>query len=386
MRAQPRRRVWVVLGAIGVVVGLGLAVWAFLPESPERLRERAEAESKAGNWAAAVEHWRAVNRTKLARGRTYLAEARACLALNRASQVERALRQAIAADPSDPEPLRLLLELLRVEDRIEEVQQLAWEGYAAVPASSRRGVLRDLTLALLAELPEDRARPMLDRWVAGDPDDVDAQVARLRRIAGAPRSGDPGQDERIATLTGILARDPNHLGAREALVAALADAGEPDRGRQALDAWPSVARDDLRYLRLRGLWDLDYDQQPARAVEAFERVLSVMPHDWKTRYRQARALARLGRSDDARRAAESVGRLRESLEPMTLGPRLGADFARPDDPRSLADLADLCARAGLTRLSDAWRRESVAPPAGPDPLDSGFLGPPSSLPVRPSPR
>jgi tetratricopeptide (TPR) repeat protein len=334
--------------------------WALSPEDPARLRARAEAEARAGDWPAALEHWRAVNRTGLARGRTHLAEARAGLELNRAAQAEQALRRAADADAADPETWRFWLELLRVEDRAAEAWRVGWSAYAAVPPPARRGVLLDLTLALLSDLPDDMARGMLGRWSAADPADVDAQVALLARMAELPRSGDPPRAERIARLKAVLDRDPNHLGAREALTVALADAGEPDRGRGVLDAWPAAAR-DARYWRLRGRWELDYDHQPARAVASFRRALADLPHDWKTHYRQARALQILGRTGEARAAAAAVGRIREVIEPAALGPRLGADLAHLDDARSLLDLADLCARTGLTRLADAWRLEAAAP-------------------------
>ncbi len=365
------------------VASLALVIWALSSEKPERLRDQAEAATRAGDWASALKDWRRVNQTRLARGRTHLAEARACLALDRAGEAENALQRAIAADPSDPEPWRLLLELLRVEDRTEEAQRLGWEGYAEVSPAARRGLLRDLTLALLADLPEDLARSMLDRWTTADPADIHAQVARLKRIAAMPRQGDPDRDTQIATLSELVERNPRQLAAREALVSALAEAGEPDRGRQILDTWPADARDSSLYARLQGRWDLDYDHQPARAITAFERVLAVMPQDWKTRYRLARALQTLGRHDEARQAAEAVSRLREHLDPSTLGPRLGAALARLDDPRSLSDLVKLCDQANLSRLAEAWRREATAPSApsqsAEDPA-SGIL----EFPVMPS--
>src|SRR6185312_14854263 len=112
------------------------------------------------------------------------------------------------------------------------------------------------------------------------------------------------RESRIATLASLIERNPQHLGVREALVLALADAGEVERGRAVLDAWPAgTARDDLRYLRLRGRWDLDYDQQPERAVEVFRRVLAELSNDWKTYYRLSRALRALGRTDEAVQAA-----------------------------------------------------------------------------------
>ncbi len=355
--ATPGRRVWpwLVGGLVLIVVGVGL--WTLAPESPSHLHARAEAASKARDWPEALKLWRAVNRTPLARSRTYLAEEEACIALDLAGQAERALRRAIAADPSEPRAWRLLLQLVRVEERAWEARRLGEKAYAAAVPSSRPEVLRDATLALLADLPDDQARGALDRWTSADPSDLDARVAKLRRIAMEPRDGDPDRSARIALLTDVLKREPGHIAAREALVEALADAGEPDQGRQVLDAWPQDARDGC-YWRLLGRWRLDYDHDPAGAVELFERALAEFPHDWRTYYRLARALRSLGRTDEAKRAAETVGRLRETLDPATLGPRLSADLGQLDNPTSCRDLADLCAHVGLTRLADAWRQEA----------------------------
>jgi thioredoxin-like negative regulator of GroEL len=178
-------------------------------------------------------------------------------------------------------------------------------------------------------------------------------------MAAMPRGDDPDRASRITELTSLLARAPGDLPTREALIIALADAGEPDRGRVVLDAWPKTAR-DARYWRLRGRWDLDYDHLPEPASQAFARALADLPQDWKTRFRLARALHALGREDDSRREAEAVGRIREALEAESLGPRLSSDLDRTDDPVALRDLAGLCARAGLTHLADAWRREADA--------------------------
>ena len=232
-------------------------------------------------------------------------------------------------------------------------------------------MLKAATLALLAEAPDDLARETLRRWIDADPADVDARIALFRRIAPMPRLGDPDVAARAAALEALLARDPGHVDAREALVAALADAGDPARGRAILDAWPAGDR-DARYSRLDGRWDLDYDRRPARAVASFRRALAELPHDWRTRAHLARALRTLGRAAEARREAEAVARLREALDPEPLGRRLAADFDRLDDPGSRLDLADLCARVGLDRLADAWRSE----PPGPTPaLPPGPISP-----------
>ncbi|HEY2158356.1 MAG TPA: tetratricopeptide repeat protein [Isosphaeraceae bacterium] len=352
---------------IASIVAIALGLWWLVPPGPETLRARAERAEVAKDWPKALDAWRAVNKTPATRARSWLGEARAALALDLAGQAESALVRATEADPADPEPWRLLLDILRTEGRTTEAQRVGWSAYAAVTPESRRSILRELTLALLLpddildDLPDDRSRARLERWAAADPSDANASVPYHRRIAAAPRPGDPGLDAWIAALMSILDRDPAQVPAREALVVALDERGEPDRGRAVLEAWPSSAR-DARYDRLLGRWALDHDRDPARAVAALERAAAELPQDWKARARLARAYHAANRPTDAAREAARFAMLRELLDPATLVPRLASDLARPDDPRARDDLIDLCTRAGLDRLADAWRREGSAAP------------------------
>ena len=358
--ARPRVRTIAALAAVVFVAFLGSAAW-WRSTTLSRTLARAEAASRAGDHVTALEAWRAVNATSQARSASLLAEAHAALALGRAGEADGALARAAEADPTNSEPWRYRLERFRVLDLPLAALDVGWAAYAAVPSTARRGVLRDLTLALIADLPEDLARPTLARWADANPNlpDLDARVALLRRFSSMPREGDPDRATRIAELTALLASHPEHVAAREALVSDLADAGEPERGRALLDAWPKPLR-DARYERLRGRWEIDYDHQPSLAVSAFQAAIESLPHDWKTRVRLSRSLHSLGRQPEARQEAETVSRIRETLDPVKLGPRLAADLDRLDAPKSLLDLADLCARAGLARLSEAWRREAVS--------------------------
>ncbi len=291
-----------------------------------------------------------------------LAEARALLAEGKAAEAEKALARAIAAEPSDPDPWLLRLEVLRVEDRPLEAQAEGWKAYEAVPERARRNILKAMTLALLAEPPDSIARSALARWSRSDPNDLDARVALLRRIAAAPHPGDPDRPARIAELDAIVHARPTDAPAREALALALIDAGQPDRGRTVLETWPDAVR-DARFDRLRGRWDLEFDHKPELAAEELGRALQSLPQDWRTRSRLARALKAAGRDAEARQAADSAERLREALDPIPLGRRLDEALARLDEPAARLDLADLCARVGLDRLARAWERD--ARPKGP---------------------
>lgn len=365
------------LGGLGLV---GLVVWALgRSEPPMQTRLRADAAAQRQDWPEAERLWAAVNRTDAADARSFLGEARAALALGRAAVAERALRASLQRDPAAPEPWLILLELLRLEDRGVEALSLGLQAYDAVPAEHRRALLRALTLALLADAPDELARTTLERWIAADPDDLDARAALDRRRTDHPRSTDPDLSSRVADLEARLARQPDHLNGREALILALAEQGQPARGRELLDGWPESGR-DARYDRLRGRWALEYDHDDATAVEALGRALLALPHDWKTAYRRARALQRLGQVDAARTAAATVARLRETLDPARLGPRLDADLAKLDTPEAPLDLARLCDELGLAPLAAAWRRDAAEPTAA-----SGSPAPSDLRPTLPGP-
>jgi tetratricopeptide (TPR) repeat protein len=350
---------WLRLGTGGLALLILILLysrWQLL-QSPARLKTRALAAARSGDWATALKAWRAFNATVYAQATTHLSEARACLALGLAAQAERSLLSATTADPTDPEAWRLLLQIYQVEDRTLEAQSLGWKAYARVRPDGKRELLRDLTLALLADVPDGRARAILQRWVDADAKDIDAQVALMQRIAAQRRTSDPDQATVIAVLESIVASYPDHTGAREALVIALADAGEPVRGRMVLDGWPA-AMQDARYWRLQGRWNLEYEHRPANAVTSLDTALKAIPQDWRSWFRLARALHILGRHADSLRAAETVNRIREALDPLSLGPRLDAAIRHLNEPAALNDLATLCDRAGLTHLADAWRLQA----------------------------
>ena len=276
---------------------------------------------------------------------------------------------AAPIDPGNAEAWVIRIDRLRVEDRTAEARAVGVSALAAVAPDGRREVLRALTLALLAVVPEDQARGVLQARIGRDPNDLDARVAlvRLDREAGRaapadrPRVGRPATSpiDPIDTLEAMLLEEPDHLGVREALADALLDQGRVGRARSVFEGWPAAQRDDRRRLRLRARFDLDHDDRPERAVEALGRLLRELPEDWRTRARLASALERSGLGAEARAQARLVDRHREVLEPSRLGPRLASDLQRLNDPKAAADLARLCAAVGLDEVAAAWRRLST---------------------------
>ncbi len=363
---------------------LGLVVFvATRPEAPASIRRRAEAASTRKDWGEALTLWRRVNASTAATASTWAEEGRACLALGRAAQGEEALRRATELDPRPERPWVLRLEMLRVEDRWPEIEAVGRQALEGVAPEGRAAVLRELTLAVLSDLPDDLARDTLKKWSAADPDDYEAETALLRRIAADPRSDDLDRSTRLARLEAIVAAHPDRAGPREALAGLLADGGDVDRGRAVLDAWPESARDS-RYDRLRGRWDLDYDGRPAEALEAFRRALTTAPHDWRTHYRLTRALTALGRRDEAEAEAKTTARIREALDPMTFGPAIEDALSKIDRPGARAILADACARVGLNRLAAAWREPLQPTSEAPSPAGRGAWSEPAHNSLTPS--
>jgi predicted Zn-dependent protease len=328
-----------------------------MPRSSARLWAQGQAAALAGDWNAALRSWRSLNAMNSATSGTYLGEAQTCLALGLAAQAERNLHRVIATDPTDPEAWHLLLEILQVEDRTLEAQDVGWQGYLQIRPEGRRRLLRELTLVLLGELPYEPIRATLYRWVDTDNTDVDAHVALLGRIATQPHASDPGRPSVLASLESVLAGHPDHVGARELLIATLADAGEPDRGGATLNGWPVVAR-DVRYWRLRGRWKLEYERHPDRAIVPFQTTLSDVPQDWQSWYRLARALHMVGRKGASHQAAKALSRVREVFNALTLNFQLDAAFYPANDATTLSNLGRLCERSRLVHLAAAWQNEA----------------------------
>ncbi len=375
--------IWAGVGLLGMGLCLLLAGILALPgpgtdNRPAALRVRAETAAQAGRWEEAQALWKRVNQAPGATADSYRAEARASLGLGRAGQAEAALVKASELDPTRPDPWLMRLEIARMEDRPLEALAISQAAWAVVPPASHRAIAQAVTLALLAGTPEELARETLTRWIHADPADLDARAAleRIRILNTEP--SDPPLDVRISQLEELLSRHPEHTGLREALLLSLAEQGNYERGRTVLEAWPETGK-DARYERLAGRWDLDYNEQPALAVDHFRNALRDLPFDWKTHYRLARALQAIGQTEAARRAAVELGRIRERLDPTRLGRQLEETLGRLDEPASRRSLAELCASVGLDQLAEFWRNDTGRP-AAPESVDPLMKDRPFRLP------
>ena len=394
-RPAPRRTPPILLVGAVAILGFGVAVGTWISwqtwnrDRPARLLAEARAATEAGDRTRGLAAWHAWNETSDRSAATLVIEAQLAEDLNRGRDADRLARQATRLDAGSAPAWTLQINRLRVLDQAAEAMQ---RGLLALgdlrTTADRRAILKVTTLATLAEVPDAEARAQLDRWIATDPDDIDARAARMSRIAANPHAGDPDRPQRIAELEQLVARHPANINAREALTVALADAGEVVRGRVVLGEWPveptnqaSAPREGrgYRFDRLQARWDLEYDHNPAQAAAGFRAALTRTPHDWKLHYGLARACRILQQTDEAKGEALAVARLRERLDPVPLGARLTTDFARIDEgsaaegAAAMLDLAALCRSVGLVALADAWTRAAAANPATDSPTS---LSPP----------
>ena len=198
------------LAATLLLLILALIRWS-TGESPIWLRSQAEAAVHAGDWTTALRYWQAINATKAATSLTHLGEARACLALGRAAQAEYSLNRAIDTNPSEPEAWRLMLQILRVEDRSIDALRIGWRAYDQINPETRRELLREFTMALLGELPDQLVRTTLQRWVDADSNDVNARSALWQRITDQPRATDPDRSIVLNALETLVVEHPDHV-------------------------------------------------------------------------------------------------------------------------------------------------------------------------------
>ena len=351
---------WLAVGAgLAVLIALGVGVWTWTRDRPERFLNEARVATDARDWPRAYAAWHGWNATGAGTAATWLLEAQLAADLGQSRAAAHLAARVNQVDPTRLGAWTIQLNRLRVLDHPAEALRVGLAALEQIRTpEDRRRILQATVLATLAEVPDAEARAELDRWIAADPSDLDARAARMSRIAANPHPDDPDRATRIDRLQAILDRHPDATATRAALIVALADSGAVDRGRSLLTTWPAADRDD-RFDRLQARWDLEYDHQPSRAATGFRRALVATPHDWRPHYGLARALRILGQTVAAETEALAVARLRERLDPIPLGARLTADFARIDDgstpetTAALADLAALCRSVGLTDLAHA---------------------------------
>lgn len=214
-------------------------------------------------------------------------------------------------------------------------------------------VLVKATLGMLTDLDPEEVRDRLSRWNKAEPGQPIAQAALQQRYLDNPMPNDPGRDERLQTCRDLLQRFPASTQARAVLAELLMVSGLAVEATRTVENWPEADRQGIVYHRILGryLQDIRHDQN--QAIIAFQMVLQSMPHDWKTRYRLARALKAVGRHDESRFESNKMLKIREKLDPINLEPIIREAFPKGKPP-VISKLTALLNDLDLDALAKSW--------------------------------
>lgn len=338
-----------------VLLALAVYLFASIASGETKTRRTIENATKNNRFGDAEKAWKslALANPKSISPKDRIAWATAALRADHPGAAISILDAWKSSNSEAPDGWLLILDLLRVLGDADlfsaEVESLLQSPVAMRTTS----VLSSATLGLLTDLDQAEVRSRLKRWVENEPDHPLAQAALLLRYALNPLPEDPSRDERLKQARELLLRFPDSSMARSALAETLFNSGLYEEVAVVLDGWPNSQRVTTSWHRLQGRRLQDLIQKPEEAVAEYQLVLKSMPHDWKTRYRLARALMAGGIADEARQQAHRMTEIRELLEPTALEPVLKRAMpkGRPPEP---AQMVPLLQKIELNSLAKSW--------------------------------
>lgn len=256
-------------------------------------------------------------------------------------------------NPGKPDGWLLILDLARIFGSSDMMMENTNEILNHALVNRSTAVLLASTLGLLTDLEQLEVRARLNKWSANEQESPLAKAYLLLRYAENPLPEDPPRDLRIEQARILASRHPDSVAVLTALIETLFNGGYYQEATEVLDKWPLEDRTGTAYHRLQGRRLQDVEGKHRDAVGEYEEALKFMPHDWKTRYRLARALAASGKIEESRKEARRMSEIRESLDPIHLGELLKAVLPKGRSPEP-ERLVGLLRKIGLNPLADAW--------------------------------
>lgn len=256
-------------------------------------------------------------------------------------------------NPGKPDGWLLILDLARIFGSSDMMMENTNEILNHALVNRSTAVLLASTLGLLTDLEQLEVRARLNKWSANEQESPLAKAYLLLRYAENPLPEDPPRDLRIEQARVLASRHPDSVAVLTALIETLFNGGYYQEATEVLDKWPLEDRTGTAYHRLQGRRLQDVEGKHGESVGEYEEALKFMPHDWKTRYRLARALAASGKIEESRNEARRMSEIRESLDPIQLGELLKAVLPKGRSPEP-ERLVGLLRKIGLNPLADAW--------------------------------
>jgi tetratricopeptide (TPR) repeat protein len=328
--------------------------WLALPESEPSTRDRAlllraRAAVDRGQPSAAVAPLEKIDPSGPLAADAALWKGRVLFQVRQVARAAHWFREALALRPDDPEAIRwLAVSLYELGDQPSTVAALtrltqldhfdvrAWRTLAFLNKENR-----ELDGALLAY---EQAL-----WLDPGQRDVRFELAETLVEMGRYREA---EQQLAACRGGVPESDRTAL-----LIYCLQAAGDLARSRALLDASLVEFPEHPGLLAYRARLDLT-EGRVARALEGFDRVLSIDPFRAQAVYQRGLANLRLGKSPEAKRDLARAAELNALMADMD---RLNREAGkRPDDPEIRYQLGRVCVTLGKPDLAASWYAAALA--------------------------
>lgn len=292
-----------------------------------------------------------------------------------AGRAEALLREAVEAEPDSFEAHHLLWKLFELTGRSHLAEPTFWRVYELAREGERAVLLRDWYMSQF--FPSTAAAELERQLGLSGPDgqpggkneafrfkrfrdaEPDAAVGRAALARWFLLEGDPSfamtlLDQAAEAVPGIEG-DPFYLATR---IATLIDLGRVEEAQECLAGWPETQRTGHEYWKWRAVLLEQVGRDFAGALQAYDRALGIWPGpgDWRTQFRKAACLGRLGNHAEAeqvRLAADQVEKLMHDEVQAELRAALG-DLTSES---KLRIVEDFYRRLGRDREADCWATE-----------------------------
>lgn len=292
-------------------------------------------------------------------------EGQTYLLIDRARDAEAAWRTIVADKPLHLAPPAIfldatveLLKLYATEDRWEDAPPIIWAAYDRASPEDRSLLLVMRMRSELERVAPSESIGRLQRYVAADPQDVEARRALARAELALGRTDDAAREFRTC-----LKDRPDDARAWRDYLAMLLERGDIDMFQTMLARVPASAETEPQIWVFRAI-AREKQGDLAAAVRLYGEALARNPFITEFHYRCALVEDRLGHREEAARHRTRAQQLRAARSELleVFADYLDLSNHRPtrstrDRPTCIKRLAAICETLGWTRVSDAWIEE-----------------------------
>ncbi len=297
-------------------------------------------------------------------------EGQSYLERDHARDAEAAWLELIKDDPLHPVPADLfhdacqaLLKLYAIEDRWDDAYPVMWAAHDHAAREDRPVLLAMRVRPELERVAPKESIEVIRRYVAADPDDLEA----LRALARAEQAlGQPAEAARH--FQECLKRRPDDVRAWRDHVAMLLDQGELESFLALLEKAPKGADIESETWMFRGVAREKAGNWPA-AAECFRKAIELNPTVSKYYYRLAVAEERLGLRKEAmahrqrtKEMNEARGQLPAAYADYFAAQKLDGEAHAQAMAAACKHLGSICETLGWSRAALAWDRLAISPP------------------------